>query len=64
MDNPADSMTVYRCAAEGKDLSVIPELDDSCQTIFTLNDLVQFYKNYALVDSRIKDFCEKVTERV
>jgi hypothetical protein len=64
IDNPADSLSIYRCQALGRDLGEIPALDDETETIFNLNDLVSFYQNYAVYDSRIKEFGEKITERV
>ena len=63
--NPADSMTLYRHPAEGvKDLGEVPIITDATEIIFSLNDIIKFYKNYALRDQRIKQFCEKITEMV
>lgn len=54
IDNPADSMTLYRRPAAGQDLGETPELDDAVETIFSLNDLITFYSKYAVYDPRIK----------
>lgn len=65
IDNPADSLTIYKTKQTGKtDLGEIPELDDSCKIVFNLQDLITFYERYAVYDPRIKDFCEKITEMV
>ena len=42
----------------------MPIITDATEVIFSLNDIIKFYKNYALRDQRIKQFCEKITEMV
>ena len=65
IDNPADSLTLYRIAAEGRDLGESPSIDfPGVETVFSLKDLIAFYEKYSMYDERIKVFCEKVTERV
>lgn len=65
IDNIADSLTLYRRPALGQDLGEVPLIDSpEVEIMFSLKDLIQFYKTYALYDERIKDFCEKITEMV
>lgn len=64
IDNPADSLTLYKTPYHKSLLSEIPLLDEKVETVFSLNDLIAFYKNYAVYDERIKAFCEKITEMV
>ena len=65
IDNPADSLTLYRRKADGLDPGETPSIDaPNLETIFSLQDLVNFYEKYALFDPRIKSFGEKITERI
>jgi hypothetical protein len=45
IDNPADSLTLYKSKYTPKtDLGEIPLLDDaSCETVFCIKDLITFY---------------------
>ena len=65
IENPADSLSIYRVPAEGHDLGETPKLDSPLlETVFSLKDLINFYETYAMHDERIKMFCEKITDRV
>ena len=71
-DNPADSMTLYRFPVEelskrGFKESDIPYLKEEGysfpeEEVFSLRDLSQLYKDFAMRDEQIKFFIEKITE--
>lgn len=43
----------------------MPSIDEpDCQEVFKFADLVSWYEEHALNDSRIKEFAEKITEKV
>lgn len=65
IDNAADCLTLYRHPVhDNTDLGENPRITEETEVVFDLNDIISFYERYAEHDSRIKQFCEKITDRV